>query len=66
MSEQSKKEKEHFHLVVGLIFLGVIAFAFIEPFTSAGQLESNTKIAIKECGDGNIKSVTTSSFTCKN
>ena len=65
MPEQSKKEKEHLYLVVGLIFLGVIAFAFIKPFTSAGQLESNTKIAIKECGEGNIKSVTTSSFTCK-
>ncbi|WP_157813542.1 hypothetical protein [Pseudoalteromonas spongiae] len=66
MLEQSNKEKEHFQLVVGLIFLAAITFACIEPFTSTGQLESNTKIAIKECGEGNIKSVSTSSFTCKN
>jgi Ca2+/Na+ antiporter len=60
-----KPEKGQLHLIVGILFFCFIVFYVVDSFSEPSQVEENARLAIKECGKGNIKSVSSSAFTCK-
>ncbi|GLX85272.1 hypothetical protein tloyanaT_15240 [Thalassotalea loyana] len=65
MSEKSILGTDNYHLIVGIIFFAFVIFAVLDNFSDSHQVEANAKLAVEQCGEGNVKSVTTTSFTCK-
>ncbi|GHG01483.1 hypothetical protein [Thalassotalea marina] len=63
---KSSLNNDSYYIVIGAIFFMFLLFNFLESFTSSAQVEENTRLATQQCGEGNIKSVSTESFTCKN
>ena len=65
MLEKPKFDKGHLYTVVGGLFFLVIVFNFLDSFTSSSQVKENAQLAVIQCGKGDVKSVLTSSFSCK-
>lgn len=65
MLEKLKFNRDQLYTVVGALFFLVIVFHFLGSFTSSSQVKENARLAVNQCGEGNVKSVSTSSFSCK-
>jgi len=64
MNSPSNKQ-DGIYIAIGIIFFLYIAYSVLYSFTDSEQLKSNTQLAVKECGEFGVKSVSVDSFICQ-